>query len=143
MEDSDLLQRLSIYSTFFTEADEDFNILISKIAEASGCEDRTEFSAEKFEKPTKKVSSMFMYSMYNEMGNVVRESLKAMKDVEELKSCLIRSQESVIKLQSELLEVKYKQLESVQVTVKSAVQDTVKSEMKSYSQAVVHPSSVI
>ncbi len=101
MEDSDLLQRLSVYSTFFTEADEDFNILISKIAEASGCKDRTEFSAEKFEKPTKKVSSklMYTYSMYNEMGIVVRESLKVMKDAEEMKSCLIRSQESVIKLQ--------------------------------------------
>ena len=71
--------------------------------------------------------------MYYEMSIVVRESLKAMKDAEELKSCLIRSQESVIKLQSELLDVKSKQLESVQVTVKSAVQDTVKSEMKSYT----------
>ena len=79
-----------------TEADED-NILISKIAEASGCEDRTEFSAEKFEKPTEKVSSKLMYSMYNEMGIVVRESLKTMKDAVELKSCLIRSQESVLK----------------------------------------------
>jgi len=55
MEDLDLLQRLSVYSTFFTDADDDFNILILKIAEASGCGDRTEFSAEKFEKPTKKV----------------------------------------------------------------------------------------
>jgi len=140
MEDSDLLQRLSVYSTFFTEADEDFNILISDIAEASGCGDRTAFSAETFEKPTKKVSSKFMYSMYDQMRVVVRESLKAMKDAEELKSCLIRSQESVIKLQSELLDVKSKQLESVQVAVKSAVQDTVKSEMKSYSQAVVQSS---
>ena len=112
MEDSDLLQRLSVYSTFFTEADEDFNILISDIAEASGCGDRTAFSAETFEKPTKKVSSKFMYSMYNQMRVVVRESLKAMKDAEELKSCLIRSQESVIKLQSELLDVKSKQSET-------------------------------
>ena len=140
MKDLDLLQRLSVYSTFFTEADEDFNILILKIAEASGCGDRTEFSAEMFEKPTKKVFSKLMYSMYYEMSIVVRESLKAMKDAEELKSCLIRSQESVIKLQSELLDVKSKQLESVQVTVKSAVQDTVKLEMKSYSQAVVQSS---
>ena len=54
MEGLDLLRRLSVYSTFFTEADEDFNILISKIAEALGCEHRTELSAEKFEKPTKK-----------------------------------------------------------------------------------------
>ena len=83
---------------------------------------------------------MYSISMYNEMGIVVRESLKAMKDAEELKSCLIRSQESAIKLQSELLDVKSKQLESVQVTVKSAVQDTVKSEMKSYSRAVVQSS---
>ena len=91
MEDLDLLQRLSAYSTFFTEADEDFNILISKIAEASGCGDRTEFSAETFEKPTKKVSSKLMYSMYNDMGIVVRESLKAMKDAEKLKSFRVDS----------------------------------------------------
>ena len=43
-------------------------------------------------------------------------------------------------MQSQLLDVKSKQLESVQVTVKSAIQDTVISEMKSYSQAVVQSS---
>ena len=56
--------------------------------------------------------------------------------MEELKSSLIRSQNSVIKLQSERLEGKSKQLESVQTTVKSAVQETVQAEIRSYSKAV-------
>ena len=46
-----------------------------------------------------------------------------MKDAEELKSFLILSQGSVIKLLSELLQAKSKHLESVQTILKSAVQD--------------------
>ena len=140
MEDTDLLQRLSGHSTFFNEAHEDFNALISNVAEATNCENRTRFSVEKFEKPVKKVLSNLMYNMYNQLNSVVGETLNAMKDVEELKSFLIRSQESVIKLQRELLEAKANQLESVQTTVKSAVQDTVQAEIKSYSQAVLKAS---
>ena len=65
---------------------------------------------------------------------------KVRNDVEELKSCLIQSQNSVIKLQGELLEVNSKQLQSVQTVVKTAVQDTVQTEMKSYSEAVLKSS---
>ena len=63
--------------------------------------------------------------------------------MEELKSDLIRSQSTVIKLQAELLETKSKQLESVHSTVKTAVQDTVQAEMKSYSQAVTKNAPVL
>ena len=56
--------------------------------------------------------------------------------MEELKSSFIQSQTSVIKLLSELLEGKSKQLESVQTTVKSAFQETVQAEIRSYSKAV-------
>lgn len=140
MKDTDLLQRLSGHSTFFNEANEDFNTLISNVAKATNCENRIMFSVEKFEKPVKKVLSNLMYNMYYQLNSVVGETLNAMKDVEELKSFLIRSQESVIKLQRELLEAKANQLESVQTTVKSAVQDTVQAEIKSYSQAVLKAS---
>ena len=137
MGDTNLLQRLSGHSTFFNETHQDFNSLISNVAEATNCEDRTWVSVEKFEKPFKKLSSNLMYNMYNQMSSVVGETMNVMKDIEELKSCLIRSQESVIKLQRELLEAKANQLESVQTTVKSAVQDTVQAEIKSYSQDVL------
>jgi hypothetical protein len=140
MEDTDLLQRLSGHSKFFNEANEDFNALISNVAEATNCENKIRFSVEKFEKPVKKVLSNLMYNMYYQLNSVVGETLNAMKDVEELKSFLIRSQESVIKLQRELLEAKANQLESVQTTVKSAVQDTVQAEIKLYSQAVLKAS---
>ena len=71
MEDTDLLQRLSEYSTFFNEAHQDYNILISNVAEATNCEDETCFSVEKFEKLIVKVLSKFMYNMYNQMNSVV------------------------------------------------------------------------
>ena len=45
-------------------------------------------------------------SIYNLMSLVVGETMNVMRDVEELISCLIQSQESVIKLQRELLEAK-------------------------------------
>ena len=60
MEDTDLLQRLSEYSTFFNEAHQDYNILISNVAEATNCEDETCFSVEKFEKLIVKVLSKFI-----------------------------------------------------------------------------------
>ena len=82
-------------------------IRITELEEASTSE--SEFSAEQFEKPgkpTKKVMSKLLYSVYSEMKLFVREAVKMKEDVEELKSSLIRSQTSVIKLQSELLEGK-------------------------------------
>ena len=138
MDDMELLERLSARSVFVTEAYEDFHIWITRLEEASTC-DESEFSAEQFEKPskpTKKVMSKLLYSVYKETKIFVREAVKMKEDVEELKSSLIRSQNSVIKLQSELLEGKSKQLESVQTTVKSAVQETVQAEIRSYSKAV-------
>ena len=147
MDDMELLERLSNRSVFVTDAYVDFHIWITELEEASTC-DESEFSAEQFEKPgkpTKKVMSKLLYIVYRDMKIFVREAVKMKEDVEELKSSLIRSQTSVIKLQSELLECKSKQLESVQTTVKSAVQDTVQAEMKSYSQAVLKatPNTII
>ena len=53
-----------------------------------------------------------------------------------MKNELIESQQSIIKLQSELLESKSEQLESLKVAVKSSVADSVKAEFKSYSSVV-------
>ena len=53
-----------------------------------------------------------------------------------LRTDLISSQQQVIQLQSELLASKTEQLQSLQTTVKTSVQDTVKAEFISYSAAV-------
>ena len=53
-----------------------------------------------------------------------------------LKTELISSQQKVIQLQSELLASKTEQLQTLQTTVKTSVQDTVKAEFVSYSAAV-------
>ena len=55
---------------------------------------------------------------------------------ETLKTEHISSQKDVIRLQSELLASKTDQLQSLQTTVKTSVQDTVKAEFVSYSAAV-------
>ena len=54
----------------------------------------------------------------------------------ELQGRLITTQGSVIKLQEELLDSKERQLKSLQSTVKLSVEDTVKQQFKSYSEAV-------
>ena len=53
-----------------------------------------------------------------------------------LKYEVISSQQRVIQIQSELLTSKTEQLESLQTTVKTSVEDSVKTELVSYSAAV-------
>ena len=53
-----------------------------------------------------------------------------------LKSATIEAQQSVIRLQNDLLVCKDKQIENFQVFVQNAVQDSVKTGLKSYSEAV-------
>ena len=109
MDDMELLERLSARSVFVTDAYEDFHIWITRLEEASTC-DESEFSAEKFEKPgkpTKIVMSKLLYLQCVQRDEDICQrscTVKMKEDVEELKSSLIRSQTSVIKLQSELLE---------------------------------------
>ena len=127
MDDMELLERLSARYVYATNAYQDFHSWITRLEEAATY-DESEFSAEQLKKPgkpNKKVMSKLLYSVYSEMKLFVGEAIKIKEDVEELKSSLIRSQNSVIKLQSELLEGKSKQLESFQTTVKSAVQESV------------------
>ncbi len=60
------------------------------------------------------------------------------QDLDCVKTELIESQNSVIKLQSKLLESQSNQLKAVQSTVQSTVQETVHAEIKSYSKALTN-----
>ena len=93
---------------FFTEAYLDFNTWILELTGAVNCYNQTEFSAKIFEKPNKRVKcqSWYIFSLSNQMSLFFgKTNMSLMKDVEELKSCLIHSKDSVIKL----LEVKIEQ----------------------------------
>ncbi len=57
-------------------------------------------------------------------------------DLDTVKTELIVSQKSVIKLQTELLDNNSNQLKAVQRTVQSTVQETVHAEIKSYSDVL-------
>ena len=138
MEDMDtMLGNVAGHLASFEDSNQEFTVWVNALKEASNCEEESDFSAEKFKKPTKEVLSKCLYTAYQLIDSYMGSFPKVRNDVEELKSCLIRSQNSVIKLQGELLEVKSEQLESVQTVMKTAVQDTVQTEMKSYSQAVL------
>ena len=50
MEEMDILQRLSCYSSYITDEQEDYNIWITELAEATNCDNRSEFSVETFKK---------------------------------------------------------------------------------------------
>lgn len=62
--------------------------------------------------------------------------------VSELRNEVIESQRSVIELQEQLIDSKNEQLKSVERTVKSSVQETVKAEFQTYSSAVQKGQSV-
>ena len=62
--------------------------------------------------------------------------MQLLEDVSCLKSAAIQSQNSIISLHNELFDCKDVQLDSVNSTVTDAVKTTVKTEMKSYSEAV-------
>ncbi len=58
-------------------------------------------------------------------------------DTQQLKSDMIERQERVIQLQEELLSTKKVQLQDFQEKITSSVGDTVKTELKSYSESVL------
>ena len=67
--------------------------------------------------------------------------LRAATDL--LKTELLESQSTVIKIQSEQWECNREQFQSLQTTVKSTVQETMQSEMKSYSSDLTEKPSFL
>ncbi len=70
----------------------------------------------------------------NRQNEVIRNLTNTTR---ELRDKVIANQEVVVKLQDQLINSKDEQLQSLQATVTSSVQNTMKTELKSYSSAVV------
>lgn len=87
-------------------------------------------------KPVKNIIATWLCSSlsYVSQQNDVISDLRS--ETEALKTELIGSQQRVIRLQEELLSSKNEQLQSLQTTVKTSVEDTVKAEFVTYSAQV-------
>ena len=84
----------------------------------------------------------------NKMPELFRDTLSLLADItsvitsdfaeapNSVKTQMFESQQTIIKLQSELIECKNEQLESFKTVVTSSVGETVKSEFKTYSSAL-------
>ena len=88
----------------------------------------------------KKIVKDKLVSLLHESFHLVRyqnEKLQQMKAAQTAtKNKLIENQQWVISLQEQVIDCKEKQLQAVQTTVKSSVEDSVKEQFKSYSDAV-------
>lgn len=85
------------------------------------------------------LSKTASYALPSMLGCSFNHILRMREELAKLQaepSALIASQKQVIDLQAELLQCKSDQLQSLQATVKTSVENTVKAEIKSYSEAV-------
>ena len=98
--------------------------------------DELMLSKEKFLIPNKTVLSAWLASASQLMARQ-RDVMSNMQEtIEALKTEALADKDRVIRLQTQLLEQKEVQLQSLQTTVKTTVQDTVQSEIRSYSETV-------
>ena len=99
-------------------------------------EDDDQLTSEKFGGPTKPVLARWLAEARDIMCRQ-RDMMETMKQIIELqKTEALGDKETVIRLQSELLERRDEQLKSLQATVEAAVTSTVQTEIKGYSAAV-------
>ena len=100
------------------------------------CVDEEDLTADLFVQPTKSVLSTWLEGARDIMCRQ-QQLLQSYTDlVSTLKTDAISDKSKVIELQSKLLECKQEQLESLQTAVQTTVQDSVKTEMKSYGDVL-------
>ena len=130
-------------NTFDTDLEKEVNVAhssaeswLSSLCQCLGTTHR-EFLSEKLYK--KMGQDMLFKRFSSSVENLISlfEVVDRMKEEKEsLKTELLNSQKQIISLQSELLDSKTEIIENVQNSVTVSVQDTVKSEMRTYSDVV-------
>ena len=109
---------------------------LSEVLELLSCDAVDNLSLNKCKSLKKEelASKLFDALIFLKNRNDMLKQVKS--ETEALKTGLIGSQQNVIGLQSELLASKTEQLETLQATVKTSVEDTVKAEFVTYSAIV-------
>ena len=108
------------------------------IREITKCQDVVQISDEMFNKSGIKKAKLA--ELLGEVVSLVEKQREMVRDLRTandlLKTELLESKSVVIKIQSEQLKCNAEQLQSLQTAVKSTVQNTMQSEMKSYSRVL-------
>ena len=112
---------------------------IQDIREITKCQDVEQISDEMFNKSGIKKAKLA--ELLGEVVSLVEKQREMVRDLRTandlLKTELLESKSAMIKIQSEQLKCNTEQLQSLQTAVKSIVQNTMQSEMKSRSHIVV------
>jgi hypothetical protein len=108
------------------------------IREITKCQDVEQISDEMFNKSGIKKAKLA--ELLGEVVSLVEKQREMVRDLRTandlLKTELLESKSAMIKIQSEQLKCNTEQLQSLQTAVKSTVQNTMQSEMKSYSSVL-------
>ena len=112
------------------------------VLKTTKCQIINKVSAEIFNKSSIKKAKLA--ELLGEVISTVEKQLETVRDLRAsndlLKTELLESQSTVIKIQSEQWNCNWEQFQSLQTTVKFTVQETMQSEMKSYSSALTEKS---
>ena len=126
----------SKYMDAFAESANDLGCWAERMMKIIDCDEDSHITLDKFKKPNKDVFVKQLFEVFQGVNHYKEIFLNTATKLDEIKSDMINTQKSVIQLQGELLDIKTKELDSVQRTVKTAVENTVQAEIKSYSAAV-------
>ena len=114
---------------------------IEKVKQELKCNEEDNLSKELFARPNKSVLSQWLAESREIMCRQ-RTMMENMKHViGTMKTEALADKATVIKLQGELLERKEEQLASLQTAVRNSVQDSVKTEIQTYSAALNKPTA--
>ena len=101
-----------------------------------GCDSIGQLNLAKCKAPLKDDLADSLYAALTYMSKLCEVNRDLSNTASELRDQVIDSQGSVVKLQEQLIESKNEQLQSLQATVKSSVQETVQAEFRTYSAVV-------
>ena len=131
-----------IDAEYLIDLEDEVQTWYENVLETTKCQNIDEVSEEIFNKSSVKKAKLA--ELLGEVLSTVEKQHEMVRDLraanELLKTELLESQSTVMKIQSEQWKCNREQFQSLQTTVKSTVQKTMQSEMKSYSSALTENS---
>jgi hypothetical protein len=116
---------------------------VDSVVKGLGIKSYTQLTPEACRKPVKEASGPWLCDSLIALRSVCVEFLKFQSATDPLQMELIKSQKQIIDLQAELLACKNEQLQSLQSSVKTTVEESVKAEFNTYSSKLQSPAPSI
>ncbi len=136
MSDGESLNLSGTAAGHYDDLNDDWKLMMDSMKLKLNCHDEDDMTADRFKRLNKDILADWFVNFVRGLKSHRMLMLDLRQDLDSVKTELILSQDSVIKLQSEMLESQSNQLKAMQSTVQSTVQETVHAEIKSYSKAL-------